>query len=105
MNMPRAAITWSAFGSLAVGPVIFVAWAIWSTGQAVHPIEVRLALGPAASLLFALLGVLLAVVRLSARPATPESALLAVATAFGICEVLAFSYSVLAVAFGIPAAP
>jgi len=105
MQIPHTAVTWSACASLAVGPAIFVGWAIWSTGQTVHPIEVRLALGPAACLLFASLGVLLALVRLSGRPAAPESALLGAATAFGICEVLAFGYIVLAVALGIPTAP
>jgi DMSO/TMAO reductase YedYZ heme-binding membrane subunit len=90
---------------LVVAPAIFVVWAIWSTGQTVHPIEARLTLGPLACLLFATLGLSLAAARLSAKPPQPEVAVLGIVIGFGVCEVLAFAYMVLAVSIGIPAAP
>ncbi len=105
MHLPRTALTWTASASLVVAPVIFVAWAIWSTGQTVHPIEVRLTLGPLTCLLLATLGLSLAGARLSVKPSPPEIALLAIVIGFGACEVLAFGYMVLAVSLGIPAAP
>ncbi len=105
MHVPRTAITWTASASLVAAPAIFVAWAVWSTGQTVHPIEVRLTLGPLACLLFAILGLSLAAARLSAEPPQPEVAVLGLVVGFGVCEVLAFGYMVLAVSLGIPAAP
>jgi DMSO/TMAO reductase YedYZ heme-binding membrane subunit len=102
---PRKAITWSASASLVIAPVVFVAWAVWSTGQTVHPIELRLTLGPLACLFFAALGLSLATARLSVRPAQSEVAVLGIVIGFGVCEVLAFGYIVLAVSLGIPAAP
>ncbi len=105
MHVPRTAITWTASASLVVAPAIFVVWAVWSTGQTVHPIEVRLALGPLACLLFATLGLSLATARLSVKPPQPEVAVLGIVIGFGVCEMLAFGYMVLAVSLGIPAAP
>ena len=105
MHVPRTAITWTASASLVVAPAIFVAWAVWSTGQTVHPIEVRLALGPLACLLFAAIGLSLATARLSAKPPQREATVLGIVIGFGVCEVLAFGYIVLAVTLGIPAAP
>jgi DMSO/TMAO reductase YedYZ heme-binding membrane subunit len=105
VHVPRTATTWTASASLVVAPAIFVAWAVWSTGQTVHPIEVRLTLGPLACLLFAILGLSLAAARLLAKPPQPEVAVLGLVIGFGVCEVLAFGYMVLAVSLGIPAAP
>ncbi len=105
MRVRRTTVTWTATASLVVAPALFVIWAVWSTGQVTHPIEVRLTLGPLACLLLAALGLSLAAGRLSVRPPHPESATLGVLLGFGVCEVMAFGYIVLAVALGIPAAP
>lgn len=103
--MPGATLSWSAGGLVALSPVLFVVWAVWSTGQVVHPIEVRLTLGPLACLSSSALGLMLGSLRLAAKPMPAESAALGIAIGFGVCEVLAFGYVVLAVALGIPAAP
>ncbi len=105
MHAPRTAITWTASASLVGALAIFVAWAVWSTGQTVHPIEVRLTLGPLACLLLATLGLSLAATRLFERPPQLEVAVLGIAIGLGVCEVLAFGYMVLAVSLGIPSAP
>lgn len=97
MGARHTAMTWSASASLVVAPAIFVVWAIWSTGQTVHPIEVRLTLGPLACLLFATLGLSLAGIRLSAKPPQPEVVALSIVIGLGVCEALAFGYMVLAV--------
>jgi hypothetical protein len=105
VHVPGVALTWTASASLVVAPAIFVAWAVWSTGQIVHPVEVRLTLAPLACLLIATLGLSIAAARLSTKPPQSEVAALGIVIGFGVCEVLAFGYIVLAVALGIPTAP
>jgi hypothetical protein len=103
VRLSRRAMTWTAAASLVVAPTIFVAWAVWSTGQTVQPIDLRLTLGPLICLLFAIFGLSLAAARLSAKPPQAEVAVLGVAIGFGVCELLAFGYVVLALSLGIPA--
>jgi len=80
-------------------------WAIWTTGQVVHPVDVRLAFAPWVALSASILAVTLSIGRLAVRPGALEATVLAVGVAVGACEVLAFGYAVAATAFGIPAAP
>jgi DMSO/TMAO reductase YedYZ heme-binding membrane subunit len=105
VRFSRRAMTWTASGSVAIAPAIFVVWLIWSTGQTVHPIEVRLTIGPLACLLLAALAVSLATPLLMSRPPQVQAAFLGAVVGIGVCEVLAFGYIVLAVSLGIPAAP
>ena len=95
----------AAFGLLGLPPLLFVVWAVWATGESVHPIDVRLALVPWGCLAASVLGLTLASVRLMTVPRAPEGVWLGIGVGFGVCEVLAFAYIVAAVAFGIPAAP
>ncbi len=98
-------MAWTALASVAVAPTIFVVWIIWSTGQTVHPIEVRLTIGPLACLLLATLALSLATALLTAKPPQAQVAFFGAVAGIGVCEVLAFGYIVLAVSLGIPAAP
>jgi hypothetical protein len=99
------AISATSFSLLALSPPLFIAWAIWNTGEVIHPIDVGAALGPWVCLAASSLALTLLVARLVTRPPSLEIAILWVAIAVGICEVLVFSPAVVAVALGIPAAP
>ena len=100
-----AAIIGSSFSLLALAPAIFIVWAIWTTGQVVHPVDARAAVGPWVALAASALAVTLSIARLAVRPRGLEATVLGIGVAVGACEVLAFGYAVAAVAFGIPAAP
>ncbi len=105
MRATQAAIIGTSFSLLAIAPAIFIVWAIWTTGQVVNAVDVRLALAPWVALSASVLALTLSIGRLAVRPGVLEATVLGIGVAVAACEVLAFGYAVAAVALGIPAAP
>ncbi len=98
-----ANLVWFACVLVLATPFVLLAWAVLTTGDMIHPIDVRLAMGPGLCLSMSILGLIFALRGLTTRPTPGVQVVLWLAIVAAICEVPAFAILTVGVALGIGA--